>query len=429
MPGIWTRMLVWLGLALVAGGLIGMIYDRPVLGMLIVVLGVLAWQLYNLYRLERWLTTGLIADIPDGEGVWPSVFARIQFIKTKAKRRGKRFRRLVKELRASTEAFPDGGVILNAQHEILNYNLAARMLLNLRPRGDRGQRIENLLRHPDFITYLQSPGDHNAVEIPSPSGNDTWLSCRLIPYGPDQNLLLIRDISQQVKIERVRRDFVANASHELRTPLTVIMGYLDTLNDDAEKPPVWMQPVRVMQEQVQRMFRLVEDLLQLSKLESGQSVARDRVVSVAGLIELARRDAQSLPGFGRQIEVQLNSEVNLLGEEMELHSVVSNLVANAVRYTSAEGRITISWNVDLMGGHLAVVDTGIGISEADIPRITERFYRADGGRARQSGGTGLGLSIVKYALRRHDADLEIRSRIGHGSSFICHFPRDRLARS
>ena len=429
MPEIWTSTIVRLVLGLIAGALIGLIYDRPALGMLIVALGALAWHLYNLYRLERWLTTGSIADIPDGEGVWPPVFAKIQFIKTKAKRRGKRFRRLVKELRASTEAFPDGGVILNAQHEILNYNLAARVLLDLKLRGDRGQRIENLLRHPEFIAYLRSPGDRPAVEIPSPTAGDTWLSCRLIPYGPDQTLLLIRDISQRVKIERVRRDFVANASHELRTPLTVMMGYLDTLADDPAKPPVWVQPIRVMQEQVQRMFRLVEDLLQLSRLESGQSVARDRAVSVADLVELARRDAQSLPGFGGQIEVQINSDVNVLGEESELQSVVSNLVANAVRYTPAEGRITISWNVDRDGGHLAVVDTGIGMSEADIPRVTERFYRADGGRARQSGGTGLGLSIVKYALRRHDADLEIRSRLGHGSSFICHFPRDRLALS
>ena len=147
MPGIWTWMLFRLGLALVGGALIGLIYDRPALGMLIVALGALGWQLYNLYRLERWLNTGSIADIPDGDGVWPPVFARIQFIKTKAKRRGKRFRRLVKELRASTEAFPDGGVILNAQYEILNYNLAARVLLDLKLRGDRGQRIENLLRH------------------------------------------------------------------------------------------------------------------------------------------------------------------------------------------------------------------------------------------------------------------------------------------
>jgi two-component system phosphate regulon sensor histidine kinase PhoR len=429
MPSIWTWTLVRLGLGLIAGALIGLIYDRPALGTLIVALGFLTWHLYNLYRLDRWLVTGAMAEIPDGEGVWPPVFARIQFIKTKAKRRGKRFRRLVKELRASTEAFPDGGVILNAQHEILNYNLAARLLLDLKVRGDRGQRIENLLRHPDFIAYLRNPGDRQAVEIPSPAAGDTWLSCRLIPYGPDQTLLLVRDVSQRVKIERVRRDFVANASHELRTPLTVIMGYLDTLGDDSQKPSVWQQPVLVMQEQAQRMLRLVEDLLQLSKLESGQSVARDRVVNVSALIEVARRDGLSLLEHPESIDVQINSAVNLLGEELELQSVVSNLVANAVRYTPMDGKVMISWNVDRDGGHLAVVDTGIGMSEADIPRVTERFYRADGGRARQSGGTGLGLSIVKYALRRHDADLEIRSRLGQGSSFICHFPQDRLAPS
>ncbi len=429
MPRIWSWTLFRLALALLAGALVGLIYDSPVLGMLIVALAALGWHLYNLYRLERWLASGSIADIPDGEGLWPQVFAKIQFIKTRAKRRGKRFRRLVKELRASTEAFPDGGVILNAQHEILNYNSAARLLLDLKARGDRGQRIENLLRHPDFVAYLRSPGERPAVEIPSPAGGDTWLSCRLIPYGPNQTLLLIRDVSQRVKIERVRRDFVANASHELRTPLTVMMGYLDTLADDPQKPAIWQQPVQVMQDQVQRMFRLVEDLLQLSKLESGEPVTRDRVVSVSGLVEAARREVLSLQGHPEQIEVQLNSAVNLLGKETELRSVVSNLVSNAARYTPAEGKVTISWTVDEEGGHLAVMDTGIGMSEADIPRVTERFYRADGGRARQSGGTGLGLSIVKYALRRHDADLEIRSRLGHGSSFICHFPRDRLALS
>src|SRR5690606_17783513 len=148
----------------------------------------------------------------------PAIFAKLQFLKARAKRRGKKFRRLVKELRASTEAFPDGGIILNSAHEILNYNQAARKLVGLKSRRDRGQRIENLLRHPNFVDYLAHPGERPMVEIPSPLGADTWLSCRLIPYGPDQNLLLLRDISERMRIEKVRRDFVANASHELRSP-------------------------------------------------------------------------------------------------------------------------------------------------------------------------------------------------------------------
>ena len=429
MPKVWTWTLFRYGVALLAGTLVGLLYGRPTLGMLLVTLGLLVWQLYNLYRLERWLAVGKIAEIPDGEGVWPPVFAKIQFIKGKVKRRGKRFRKLVKDLRASTEAFPDGGIILNTHHEIVSYNQPARMLLGLKTRGDRGQRIENLLRYPDFVEYLNHPGERPAVDIPSPVGGETWLSCRIIPYGPEQTLLLIRDVSQRVKIERVRRDFVANASHELRSPLTVIMGYLDALADDTRIPESWHPPIGVMQEQAIRMRRLVEDLLQLSRLESGHSAAKDRVVDVAALLSSARKEALALPEHPESIEVQLNSPANLLGEETELQSVVSNLVANAVRYTLPEGEVTISWSVDAEGGHLAVQDTGIGIADEDIPRITERFFRTDAGRARQRGGTGLGLAIVKHALRRHDADLEIRSRLGHGSTFVCHFPRDRLALS
>ena len=429
MPKVWTWTLIRYGGALVAGAFVGFLYDRPMLGILLVALGLLGWQLYNLYRLERWLAAGQITEIPDGDGVWPPVFAKIQFIKGKVKRRGKRFRKLLKDLRASTEAFPDGGVILNSNHEIVNYNQAARVLLGLKNRRDRGQRIENLLRYPDFIDYLNSPGERQAVDIPSPVGPETWLSCRLIPYGPEQTLLLIRDVSQRVKIERVRRDFVANASHELRSPLTVIMGYLDALAEDDRIPEPWQQPIRVMQNQSVRMRRLVEDLLQLSKLESGQSVPKDRVVDVAAILSTARKEAFALPEHPDAIEIELDSPANLLGEETELQSIVSNLVSNAVRYTPPEGEVTIRWSVDVDGGHLEVRDTGIGISEEDLSRVTERFYRADGGRARQRGGTGLGLAIVKHALRRHDADLEIRSRLGHGSTFVCHFPRDRLALS
>jgi len=426
MPKVWVWTLLWHGIALAGGGVIGYLYDRPTLGVLAVSLAMLVWHLYNLYRLERWLAVGEVAEIPDGNGVWPPVFAKIQFIKSKVKRRGKRFRKLVKDLRASTEAFPDGGVILNADHEIINYNQAARLLLGLKNRRDRGQRIENLLRYPDFVDYLNKPGERQAVEIPSPVGGDTWLSCRLIPYGPEQTLLLIRDVSQRVKIERVRRDFVANASHELRSPLTVIMGYLDALVEDERLPVSWRQPIGVMQDQAVRMRRLVEDLLQLSRLESGQPVSRERVVDVSALIAAARKEALALPDHPSTIDVDVQSPANLLGEETELQSVVSNLVANAVRYTPPDGRIAIRWSADAEGGHLAVQDTGIGIAEEDIPRVTERFYRADGGRARQRGGTGLGLAIVKYALRRHDAELEIQSQLGHGSLFVCHFPRDRL---
>ena len=429
MPTFWFWTLLRLTTWLAAGALIGALYGHALLGALLASLSLMAWHGYHLYQLERWLSTGRRPPIPDGRGIWPAILAKVAFMKARAKRRGKRFRRLVKELRASTEAFPDGGIVLSGDHEILYYNQAARELIGLRKKRDKRQRIENLVRHPDFVTYLDNPGERPTVEIPAPQGGDSWLSCRLIPYGPEQKLLLIRDITQGVRLERMRRDFVANASHELRSPLTVITGYLDALAEDPELPGQWRAPLVTMQDQAQRMRRLIEDLLTLSKLESGKSVARDRTVDVRTVLAAAKKEALAAPEHPRSIEVEVDSDAGILGEEVEIQSVVSNLVSNAVRYTPSDGRVVIRWSVDEQGGHLVVQDTGIGIDDEEIGRVTERFYRTDRGRARQQGGTGLGLAIVKHVLRRHEGRLEIQSQVGKGSTFTCHFPRDRVAMS
>jgi len=427
MPPAFTSELLRLAGLLVAGAFIGWLYDATALGMLVAALGVLAWHLWNLYRLDLWLRTGELDVVPDGGGAWPPLFARIEYIREKSRRRRKRWRQLVKELRASAGAFPDGGVLLDAGRGIITYNAAAQRLLGLRRNRDRGQRIDNLLRHPDFVAYLESGDYRDPVEIPGPAGGDTWLSCLLIPYGPAQNLLLVRDITANVRLERTRRDFVANASHELRTPLTVISGYLDAMGDDPEAPGGWRMPVSEMRTQAHRMGHLLDDLLQLSRLESGAPCSLDNAVDMAAIAQSARREALAMREHPDRVEVEIGSTTRVLGEQGELHSIVSNLVSNAVRYTPREGSIRIAWTVDADGGHLAVTDTGIGIAEDDIPRVTERFYRTDRGRARQKGGTGLGLAIVKHALRRHEAELEIRSRLGEGSTFTCHFPPHRLA--
>jgi two-component system phosphate regulon sensor histidine kinase PhoR len=429
MPPVWTSELLRLGGLVLAGALVGWLYDHAALGALLAALGALAWHLWNLYRLDLWLRTGHLDVIPDGIGVWPPVFARIEYIREKSRRRRKRWRQLVRELRASAGAFPDGGVLLNAKREIVTYNSAAQRLLGLRRKRDRGQRIDNLLRHPEFVAYLEGEDYGQPVEIPGPAGGDTWLSCLLIRYGPEQTLLLVRDITANVRLERTRRDFVANASHELRTPLTVISGYLDAMGDDPEAPPTWRMPVAEMRTQSQRMGHLLDDLLQLSGLESAAPCSLEHSVDMAAVVQLARKEALAMPEHPGSVEVEIGSPVRLLGDQGEIHSIVSNLVSNAVRYTPREGSIHISWTTDADGGHLAVTDTGIGIAEDEIPRITERFYRTDRGRARQKGGTGLGLAIVKHALRRHEAELEIRSRLGEGSAFICHFPPHRLALS
>jgi len=426
MPPVWLTTLWQHGALVVAGTLIGWLYSMPLAGLTAAIAVLLAWHLYHLYLLERWLRTGRDGPLPSGNGPWSQVLARIEAVREESATHEANWRRIVKELRASTKAFPDGGVILGPDDEIVRANKAARRLLGLKKKRDRGARIENLIRHPDFVAFLKRGAKRESVELPAPVGQDVWVSCRIIPYGADQKLLLVRDISRNVKMERIRRDFVANASHELRSPLTVIAGYLDVMGDDNSLPDTWKAPVRDMREQAERMSALVRDLLTLSKLESSQKASVDRLVDMPSLVAAAAREASSLDEASRNVELHIEDDTLLRGDESELKSVVTNLVSNAVRYTPADGSITIRWSADDKGAHLSVSDTGIGIPEEDIPRLTERFYRADGGRARQQGGTGLGLAIVKHALKRHDADLEIASQVGVGSRFTCHFPLARL---
>lgn len=414
---------------LAAGALIGWFYGHLLLGVLLVALASLGWHLYNLYRLDDWLRGGQLEGVPDGAGVWPPVFAHIEYMREKSRRRQRRWRDLLRELRVSAGAFPDGGVLLNARHEIVTFNAAAERLLSLKKSRDRGQRIENLLRHPDFVAYLAAGDFSSSLELPAPVGGDTWISCLLIPYGPDQRLLLAHDITDAVRMERMRRDFVANASHELRTPLTVITGYLDILAEDDCVPADWHMPLTEMRSQAARMTQLLDRLLELSRLETTAAGSLECAVDVGELLEEARREAHVGAVQPRMVEVDVASEARIRGDPLELRSVVSNLLSNALRYTPPEGTVRISWHVDETGGHLVVADTGIGIAQEDIPRLTERFYRTDQGRARQKGGSGLGLAIVNHCLRRHEAMLAIRSHPGEGSTFSCHFPPHRLVLS
>jgi two-component system phosphate regulon sensor histidine kinase PhoR len=321
---------------------------------------------------------------------------------------------------------PDGVVVLGKDREILWFNRAAGRLLSLRRKLDYGQRIENLIRQPHFTRYLER-GDHSVpVIVRGQFDNDVHLSLHLIAYGIGQKLLTVRDVTQSIRLEAMRKDFVANASHELRSPLTVISGYVDTLSEDPSIDPAWRPPLEEMRRQADRMRAVVDDLIELSRLEASGGEAGDDVVDVAGMLALIRRDVLGRHECPREIELALDSDARLLGSEPEIHSIFSNLIVNAVKYTPTDGRIDIRWWVDTDGGHFRVRDTGVGIPSEHIPRITERFYRVDPGRSRATGGSGLGLSIVKHALQRHNATLQIESEQGVGSSFTCHFPLRRV---
>jgi two-component system phosphate regulon sensor histidine kinase PhoR len=385
----------------------------------------LAYTLRNLYALDRIIFGAGRLPLFDTRGLWAELVARADRIKARSRNRKRRFHRLVREVRESTGAISDAGIILNADREIVWFNPAATRLLGLDPERDVGNRIDNLVRHPDFVQYLAEP-EESSIVIPSPRVESGSLQVQLIPYGQDQQLAIIRDVTHETHLERTRRDFVANASHELRSPLTVITGYLDTMADDEEMVDAWQAPISEMLRQSHRMTQILRDLIELTRLESSESKAPTDFIEINEMLTAIIRE---FGGRKKRPTISLHAETDaaLLGSESELHSVFYNLISNAVRFTAPEGRIDVYWRTDGGAAVCDVVDTGIGVPAELVPRLTERFYRVDTGRSRATGGTGLGLAIVKHALQRHDAALEIESEEGVGSRFSCRFEGSRVA--
>jgi two-component system, OmpR family, phosphate regulon sensor histidine kinase PhoR len=416
-----------LGTVVIGVGL-GWLVGQPWAGLALAVTLHLAWVLANLFRLEWWVRHRNYAEPPNAGGVWGEIIAQIVRLHRRKRFHKQRFVQLMRQLQRSTSALPNGVVILNAQREIVWFNRMAASLLNLRRTADLGIRIENLLREPEFVRYLGA-GDYSLPVVIRPAtAEDSFLSLQVAPYGDGQLLLLVSDVSRQMRLEAVRRDFVANASHELRSPLTVISGYLETLAADTALDPELRAPVAEMRRQAERMTSIIHDLIELSRLEETDETVGGEPLDVAALLALLRKDVLARPEHPSDVRVQIDSSARLLGSEPEIHSAFSNLVDNAAKYTGDEGSVRMRWWVDEDGGHFAVTDTGIGIPPEHIPRLTERFYRVDPGRSRATGGSGLGLAIVKHVLQRHGASLEVESRLGEGSTFTCHFPLARIVR-
>jgi len=400
-------------------------YDETLIGFLAAGLVALIWQVRQLLSFNRALHTGDFDTFRYGEGIWQQMFSRFTYEHERGTRYKQLHRQVLKEIRKSTNAMPDGAVILDDVNGIEICNRAAKTLAGLKRKKDRGQRVDNILRDPALTSLLEINDATQTVDIPSPVRDGAWLNCRVVPYGVNQKLLLLRDVTNRIAINRMRRDFVANASHELRSPLTVMSGYLDTMADDEELVETWAQPVRQMQGQAKRMAKIVAELLELSRLEGAGQASTDEIVDVAALLSSARKayvGQKEVPAIGCELE----STAQLRGHPAEIESVVTNLLSNAVRHTNIEGKITLTWRSAADGADLTVTDDGEGIAEQHIPRLTERFFRVDRGRARQDGGVGLGLAIVKHVLGRHEADLHISSTPGAGSEFRCHFPADRV---
>src|SRR5258708_5963409 len=379
----------------VSGLLVGWLFGDVWVGLGVALALHLGWQLSNLFRLEWWLRHRSYADPPDIGGGWGEIIAQIVRLHPPKRFHKQRFVQLMRQLQRSTPALPNGVVILNAQREIVWFNRMAARLLSLRRTADLGMRIENLLREPEFVRYLARQDFTNPVVIRPTTAEDCYLSLQVAPYGDGQLLLLVSDVSRQMRLEAVRRDFVANASHELRSPLTVISGYLETLGQDPALDPDMHGPVAEMRRQAERMTAIIRDLLELSRLEETDEIVGGEPIDVPAVLALPRKGtlAGALPPG--DVRVRVDSDARLIGDEPEIHSAFSNLVDNAAKYTPAEGSLEMRWWVDEDGGHFAVSDTGMGIPPEHIPRLTERFYRADPGRSRAPGASGLGRAIVK----------------------------------
>jgi two-component system phosphate regulon sensor histidine kinase PhoR len=425
-PAAW-QSISRLGITLLAALLVGLATGRVALAFAIVI-GIYAGvQVWNLVRLEHWLRRRRIEEPPDISGLWGEVVAIVSRIYRRKQFHRARVTALLREFRRLTTALPEGAVLLGPEHEILWFNHRAAEWLGLRRKRDFGIRIENLVRQPDFIEYLHSDATGEGVVVQDTGDTNRWFSFHVVRTGTaERQLLIVRDVSREQQLQSMRRDFVANASHELRSPLTVITGYLDALADDQKLDPTWSAPILEMRRQAERMSTIIRDLLELSKLESGERPLDEEPIDIPGMLALLRKETLALEHRPHEVRLTLDSKEWLKGVESEVHSIVSNLVSNAVKYTPPQGELELHWWTDDDGGHIAVRDTGVGIAPEHIPRLTERFYRVDSGRSRDLGGSGLGLAIVRHALQRHESTLTIDSVEGRGSTFTCHFPRSRL---
>ncbi len=425
----------WMSLGLIGLLLLGYATGNPWFLFSLGLLAYIFWHLRQLTRLIFWLSKNELDMPPDAGGFWGDVFRHLYRIQRHNRHRQEKLLVVLNRYKESTEAMPDATLILGRNWEIEWFNSKCENYFDLKKKQDIGQPFTNLIRSPSLLAFIEKQSSKNkadaklddmgssqkTLELPSPD-NKRILSIRLIPYG-NKYLLIARDVTSIQKLKTMRRDFVANVSHELRTPLTVISGYLETLEDHLKDEPVYTNSIHLMQQQSHRMCHIVEDLLLLSTIEGNeQRVLKNDFIDMDALIMMLKKEALVLSHGRHSITAESSGLKWLKGDRNELQSAFSNLVSNAIRYTPEGGLINIKWFIDAnKQGCFEVQDDGDGIAEHHVERLTERFYRVDVGRSRDTGGTGLGLAIVKHVITHHQGKLIIDSRLGLGSTFRCEF--------
>ena len=420
--------LVVIGIAALAGLAFGATWAIVVLvAGLCALAGVHLWQLD---RLTRWADAEQDAPVPEGRGAWGVALSALY-----RRVRSRNLRQLdlattIERFRSAVEALPDGMAILDNANRIRWANARAQAHLGIDLDRDTGQPLQNFVRQPEVVRYLEVGDFADGVVFDSLREIGTTLAIQVVPFGIEERLLISRNITQLEAVARMRRDFIANVSHELKTPLTVVSGFLETLQELELEPRQRARYLQLMAEQAKSMQRLVDDLLTLSALESDQNTLTEAEFDVVPLLLQVSADAKALSAGRHVVALDIVDPATVIGSRDELASAFGNLVSNAIRYTPDGGAITLAWHIDEEGrGVFGVTDTGIGIAPEHIPRLTERFYRVDRSRSRETGGTGLGLAIVKHVLLRHQAELDVMSELGKGSTFSVLLPARRVRRA
>lgn len=414
-----VKLATWLFISLVIGYLFNSIW----LCLAICCFTIVVWQYKNLYECIHWVLQSKTIFPPQSEGIWGDIYNGMYRKIKKHRNKQKELNDKVRQFRDGAEALPDAALVLTKDFVIQWGNKKAQNLVGVRPVGDIGQRIDNLIRFPVFTKYLEDKNWESPCHIFSPVNHDIHLELRFMDYGSDHYLFIARDVSKIRRLEEMRRDFVANVSHELKTPLTVVRGYIEMTQMEQESfSPHWVKTFSTIESQVSRMDRLVEQLLILSKTEISNDDNVKQSIIVGELIEDLIEDSQWLNQDKKHtITYDIDSSLSLLGFETELKSAFSNLLSNAIAYTQQAGEIHITWCKQGDKFKYSVKDNGPGIGKEHLSRLTERFYRIDKSRSRDTGGSGLGLAIVKHVINHHHAELQIISHIGKGSEFIIWF--------
>ena len=422
-PDYWTSILKKIVVLYTPLLLVGVLLGEWQSGLILALIYHVLWFYRYQKRLQDWLWNDRSLIPPQGPGTWELIFNGIYRLQQRHRARRRELASVIRRFREGAEALPDAAVVCRNDGSIIWCNRLAWQCLGFRWPEDAGQNISNLIRNPAFVSFLQLRDFSEPLVMPSPVNDDKILEARVMPYAEDQFMLVVRDVTHIKSIENMRKNFVANVSHELRTPLTVLKGYLEMLEDELPPPARWKKMQQVMLEQTMRMDSLVDQLLTLSRIEVATDIDRNRVVDVPRMLLMLQHEAKALSGSLRhEIVFQVDPELKIYGDEDQLRSAMTNLVNNAIKYTPAGRKITVDWRRDGSQARFAVTDEGEGIALEHLGRLTDRFYRVDKARSRQTGGSGLGLAIVKHALSHHDSMLNVDSTPGKGSTFSFRIP-------